>query len=127
MRRKTMFKIGEIATIVGVATLCAALSGCATKTRSVEVDGLFTEAGAGLMALGSVDVMASPIAEESAFVKYAEDNAWLQPSMKLHEIKIMLTGTNSTQNAHKIVKNICEAFIAVKPSVVIDGGEKETK
>lgn len=87
-----------------------ALAGCATKTRSVEVDGLFTQAEAGIVALGSVDVMAAPVGEETALVKYEEDTAWLSPSTKTHAIRIQLTGTNSVASAEGIVRRICAAF-----------------
>lgn len=101
-----------ILTLLGIGTVMVVLAGCATKTRSVQVDGMFTEAGAGLLALGSVDVMAAPVGEETAFVRYEEDNAWLTPSMKLHKIEIMQTGTNSVENMTAIVKSICDAFVA---------------
>lgn len=101
-----------IGVLVGIFVTMVVLAGCATKTRSVQVDGMFTEAGAGLLALGSVDVMAAPVGEESAFIRYEEDNAWLSPSMKLHKIQIMQTGTNSTEKLDVIVKHICEAFIS---------------
>lgn len=108
--------IKEIAKVVGVLVgifvTMVVLAGCATKTRSVQVDGMFTEAGAGLLALGSVDVMAAPVGEETAFIRYEEDNAWLSPSMKLHKIEIMQTGTNSTEKLDMIVKHICETFVS---------------
>lgn len=35
MKRKTIFKIGEIATAVAAATICAALAGCQTVKDAV--------------------------------------------------------------------------------------------
>lgn len=35
MKRKTMFKIGEIATTVAAATICATLAGCQTVKEAV--------------------------------------------------------------------------------------------
>lgn len=87
--------------------LCA-LVGCATKTRNVELDGMYVSE-AGTLAIGSVDVMAAPIGEETATIRYEEDTSWLN-GIKTHEIKIMLTGTNSVPSAHSIVKEICNAF-----------------
>lgn len=114
-----------ILSLLGIGTAMVVLAGCATKTRSVELSGLYANES-GTLAIGSVDVMAAPIGEESAFIKYDEDNAWLSPSMKLHDIKIMLTGTNSTEQASALVKHICEAFIAVKPGadIGIDKGKE---
>lgn len=88
-----------------------ALCGCATKTRSVDMDGMYAS-DAGTLAIGSIEVMAAPVGEETATIKYEEDTAWLSPSTKTHEIKIMLTGTNSVGSAKSIVKDICVAFTA---------------
>lgn len=88
------------------------LSGCATKTRNVELDGMYAS-DAGTLAIGSLDVMAAPMGEESAMIRYEEDTSWLSPHIKTHEIKIMLTGTNSIEKADEIVKSICEAFTQV--------------
>lgn len=89
--------------------------GCATKTRNAELDGMYLSE-TGTLAIGSIDISAAPQGEESASIKYSEDNAWLSPSMKLHEIKIYITGTNSTQNVGEVVKSICTAFVAAKES-----------
>lgn len=96
--------------------------GCATKTRNAELDGMYLSE-TGTLAIGSIDISAAPQGEESASIKYSEDNAWLSPSMKLHEIKIYITGTNSTQNVGEVVKSICTAFVAVKETK--EEGEKK--
>lgn len=95
--------------IVLAVSVC--LSGCATKTRSVDLDGMYVSE-AGTLAIGSVEVMAAPQGEESVSIRYAEDTAWLSPSTKTHAIKIMLTGTNSVASAKGIVADICAAFTA---------------
>lgn len=95
------------------------LSGCGTtKTRNVELSGMYTNAKTGVLGIGAVDIMSAPQGEESATLKYAEDTAWLSPSTKTHEIKIMLTGTNSIEQTEKIVAHICRAFgfVAVQPT-----------
>lgn len=103
--------------------LAAAMVGCATKTRNVEMDGLFVQADSATLALGSVDVMATPQGEEAAIVKYAEDTAWLATfrdnPVKTHFIRIQLTGTNSTAQVAPIVENICKAFV---PTAAIVNG-----
>lgn len=86
-----------------------ALCGCSTKTRNIELDGLYVNKS-GTLAIGSVDVMAAPIGEETATIRYEEDTAWLSPSVKTHEIKIILTGTNAVSSATGIVGSICKAF-----------------
>lgn len=109
--------------------LAAALAGCATKTRNVEMDGLFVQADSATLALGSVDVMATPAGEEAAIVKYAEDTAWLATfrdnPVKTHFIRIQLTGTNSTAQVAPIVKDICRAFVPTAAIINGVGKDKE--
>lgn len=94
--------------LLGAWILC----GCSGKTRIIELDGMYVT-DTGTIAIGSADVMASPLGEESAMICYEEDTAWLSPSTKIHGIKIMLTGTNYTSNAMGIVDSICKAFTTV--------------
>ena len=88
-----------------------ALCGCATKTRSIDMDGMYASE-AGTLAIGSIEVMAAPVGEETAAIRYEEDTAWLSPQTKTRKIKIQLTGTNSVGSAKSIVKDICAAFTA---------------
>ena len=113
---KTKTPIFDIVMFAVGMALLAVCSGCATKTRNIDLDGMyFTEAGS--LAIGSIEVMASPVGEESAAIRYAEDTAWLSPSTKTHEIKILLTGTNAVAAADGIVSNICAAFTATAPQL----------
>lgn len=107
---KMKVPITDILLFFGALALIA-ICGCATKTRSVDMDGMYASE-AGTLAIGSIEVMAAPQGEETATIKYKEDTAWLSPSTKTHEIKIMLTGTNSVGSAKSIVKDICVAFTA---------------
>lgn len=95
--------------VVCVFVLAVLAGGCATKTRNLDLDGMYASE-TGTLAIGSVEVMAAPVGEESASIRYEEDTAWLSPGVKTHEIKIMLTGTNSVSSAKGIVKSICKAF-----------------
>lgn len=110
--------------LAAFAAVAGLVCGCATKTRNVEIDGLFTQAEAGILAVGSVDVMAAPVGEESAIIKYEEDNAWLHPSMKLHSIRIQLTGTNCTTCVTGIVSSVCQAFVSVVPKDAKDNNDQ---
>lgn len=105
------------------AAVVSVLAGCATKTRNVEIDGLFTQAEAGIVALGSVDVQASPIGEETALIKYEEDTAWLSPSTKTHAIRIQLTGSNCVSCVTGVVASICGAFVEASSAPTV---EKQT-
>ena len=88
------------------------LCGCSTKTRNIKLDGLYMNEK-GTIAIGSADIMSAPIGEETATIRYEENTAWLSPSVKTHEIKIMLTGTNAVSDATGIVERICNAFATV--------------
>lgn len=114
---KDYLKLGAAEAAIIVASIAAVvLTGCAsTRSRSIELAGMYASE-AGTLALGSVDIIAAPQGEETATIKYAEDTAWLSPSTKTHEIKIMLTGTNSVEKSEKIVESICNAFVAVAPT-----------
>lgn len=110
---------------LALATIIAAtaiLAGCATKTRSIDLAGMYASES-GTVAIGKVEVQSSPEGVESAAIRYTEDTAWLSPSTKTHSIKILLTGTNAVQSATGIVSSICAAFTATaagdsRPSVV---------
>lgn len=100
-----------------LAVICViCLVGCSTKTRNIELDGIYAT-DAGTLAIGSADITSAPVGEETATIKYAEDTAWLSPSTKLREIKIILTGTNSVGSAATIVESICGAFVETAPIV----------
>lgn len=94
-----------------------ALVGCQTGERSRVIDaaGMYANPASETIALGKVRVVATPKGEESAVIRYDEDNAWLCPSMKLHGLEIFMTGSNSVSQASKIVDSIQSAFVAVHP------------
>lgn len=98
---------------LALATICATalLAGCATKTRSIDLAGMYASES-GTLAIGRIEVQSSPEGVESAAIRYTEDTAWLSPSTKTHSIKILLTGTNAVGSARGIVKSICGAFTA---------------
>lgn len=91
----------------------SALIGCSStdKSRHVSVDGVYANG----MAFGSVDVQAAPSAgNESAMISYKDEADWFKDE-KNHDIQILLAGSNSVENAHTIVSNICAAFIQTAP------------
>lgn len=98
------------------AALAAILAGCATKSRTFDAKGMYVSE-TGQLAVGYVHVDAIPEGTESAVVHYEEDVALLSPSTKTHDIDIILTGTNAVGSAKGVVKAICDAFVAVAPSV----------
>ena len=111
----------HLSIILTAINLCAVAAGCETKTRNVEIDGMFVQAESATLALGTVDVMAAPVGEESAIVKYGEDTAWLSPETKTHSIRIQLTGSNCVDKVDSIIEHICKAFI---PTAAIVNGAK---
>lgn len=102
---------------LALATICATalLAGCATKTRSIDLAGMYASES-GTLAIGRIEVQSSPEGVESAAIRYTEDTAWLSPSTKTHSIKILLTGTNAVNSAEGIVSSICGAFTATAES-----------
>lgn len=108
-RKETNMKTSfAIASIISAAIL----AGCATKTRSIDIAGMYaSESGA--FAIGRIEVQSAPEGVESAAIRYSEDTAWLSPSVKTHGIKIMLTGTNAVSSATGIVESICKTFTTV--------------
>ena len=111
-------------TSLAIASIIAAaiLAGCATKTRSIDLAGMYASES-GTLAIGKIEVQAIPEGVDAALIKYSEDNAWLSPSMKLHEIGITLTGTNSVQKADSIVEHICKAFVEAAPKTSSEARE----
>lgn len=105
--------------------LAFAVGGCQTGERSRVIDaaGMYANPASETIALGKVRVVATPKGEESAVIRYEEDNAWLCPSMKLHGLEIFMTGSNSVSQASKIVDSIQSAFVAVHPKAE-EGSEK---
>lgn len=100
--------------------VCAAIlaaCGCATKTRMVEVKGMYLNSNTGCVAIGAGEVVAVPEGTDSAAIKYQEDTAWLAPSVKTHSLKVLLTGTNCVAQADAIVKSLCEAFVSTAPAL----------
>lgn len=112
--------------IVALATF---LSGCATKTRSIDLAGMYASES-GTLAIGRIEVQSAPEGVESAAIRYTEDTAWLSPTTKTHSIKILLTGTNAVNSAEGIVTSICGAFTAktaAKPSTTDAPEGKESQ
>ena len=106
----------KLIAIAITAALCAIVAGCATKSRTTDIKGMFIS-DSGQLAIGYVHVDAIPEGTESAVIHYKEDVALLAPSKPTHDIDITLTGTNAVSSAEGIVEKICGAFIAVAPSV----------
>ena len=105
--------VARLAILLG---LCL-FTGCASKTRNLDLAGMYASE-AGTVAIGKIELMSAPDGAESAAIRYKEDTAWLSPGTKTHEVKILLTGTNSVEKADGIVKHICEAFkVAASPSL----------
>lgn len=108
--------IDRILSIIAAACCAAFLAGCASaKSRSVDADGMFVSE-TGQLAIGRLHVDAIPEGTDSAVIHYSEDTPLLKPSMKTHDIDVILTGTNSVMSATNIVHSICEAFAKVAAS-----------
>lgn len=92
-----------------LAALCV---GCGTleKSRSSDVDGVFVQPEAGILAAGSVEITSTPSGEESSIIKFGKSYKYFQ-SQPDYDLKIHMTGTNSVAKVPDVVKSICEAFV----------------
>lgn len=102
------------------------LTGCKTKTRNLDLAGMYASE-AGTLAIGKIEVMSAPKGEESAHIRYKEDTAWLSPSTKTHEVKILITGTNAVDKVDSLVKSICEAFKVAASPTPLESPEPESQ
>lgn len=106
------------AAIISGAAAAIAMAGCTSdKVRDVEVGGMYVNGYTETLAIGKGRVTSIPSEREAMAAHYREDTAWLSPSTKTHELDLFLVGTNSVENAEKIVDHICSAFKEVAPTV----------
>lgn len=100
---------------LGVLAIC----GCATqeKTRSLDMKGVYVS-DSGKIAFGSVKIQSAKAGAEAAMISYTESVPILCDE-KERNVHVTLSGTNSCQNAAKIVRDICNAFTAV--AVITNG------
>ena len=100
---------------VGAAILA---TGCTSdKVLDGGVKGMYVNGYTETLAIGAGRVTSIPGEREAMAAHYREDTAWLSPSTKTHELDLFLVGTNSVENAEKIVDHICQAFKEVAPTV----------
>lgn len=94
---------------LGVLAIC----GCATqeKTRSLDMEGAYVS-DSGKIAFGSVKIQSAKAGAEAAMISYTESVPMFCDE-KERNVHVTLSGTNSCQNAAKIVRDICKAFITV--------------
>lgn len=96
---------------LGVLAIC----GCATttqeKTRSLDMKGAYVS-DSGKIAVGSVKIQSAKAGAEAAMISYTESVPMFCDE-KERNVHVTLSGTNSCQNAAKIVRDICSAFTAV--------------
>lgn len=126
MKAELKITIMHLAFLVALVALAYCAAGCATKSRSIEIKGMFVSES-GQLAIGYGHVDAIPEATDSAVIHYKEDVALLSPSTKTHDIDIILTGSNSVSSSQGIVKKICEAFVQVAPSMAKTNAESVAK
>ena len=109
-----MKKLMMITAAVGAVAM---MTGCTSMVRDIEVKGMYVNGYSETLAIGAGRVTSIPGEREAMAAHYREDTAWLSPSTKTHELDLFLVGTNSVENAEKIVDHICQAFKEVAPTV----------
>lgn len=112
--------------LIIVAALAALACGCATKSRHVELKGMYVNGKTGAVAIGYGEVDAIPEGTESATMRYSEDTAWLQPQIKTHDIRVLLTGTNAVEHIVDVVKSICDAYQSTAPAIMQSNAQVAT-
>ena len=107
------------------ASVAAMITGCSTpsKMRDVEVKGMYVNGYSEVLAIGAGRVTSIPGEREAMAAHYREDTAWLQPSIKTHELDLFLVGSNTVENADKIIEHICKAFADVAPDMAKTNAE----
>lgn len=107
------------------ASAAAMLTGCSTpaKMRDVELKGMYVNGYSETLAIGAGRLTSIPGEREAMAAHYREDTAWLQPSIKTHELDLFLVGSNTVANADKIIEHICKAFADVAPDMVKTNAE----
>lgn len=105
----------DIALFAAGIALLAVCTGCSGKTHHVDLAGMYATQ-AGTLAVGSIEIQSAPDGTESAMVSYEDDTSWFSDAKK-HNIRILLTGTNSVAAAEGVVSNICAAFVATAPVI----------
>lgn len=121
--------MNHLAALVLLAAISLLLDGCssAPKAKAADVKGMYANAATETVAIGAARITILPEAIESFVARYREDTAWLSPATKTHELEIFMTGTNSTQNAAAVVKEICNAFVVVAPGADAPAPTEEEK
>lgn len=112
--------------LIIIAALAALACGCATKSRHVELKGMYVNGKTGAVAIGYGEVDAIPEGTESATMRYSEDTAWLQPQIKTHDIRVLLTGTNAVEHIVDVVKSICDAYQSTAPAIMQSNAQVAT-
>ncbi len=124
---KSMFENGTLGLLFLLVVGCAmiALSGCSSpkKLRDIELKGMYINGYSETLAIGAGKLTSIPGDREALAAHYKEDTAWLSPQTKTHAIDIFLVGTNSVENAPRIIESICTAFASVAPTVSSNNAE----
>ena len=117
-----MKKLTMIAVLAAVAAM---MTGCSSsgKMRDVELKGLYVNGYSEVLAIGTGRLTSIPGERSAMAAHYREDTAWLQPSVKTHELDLFLVGSNTVDNADKIVECICKTFADIAPDVAKTNAE----
>jgi len=104
-----------------VAAAAAVLVGCASdRAKNCDVDGMYVNGGTGSMALGSIELTATPTGGESFVLKVDQDTPWVNPTgEKMNHARCMMTGSNTCSHVEKVVEHLCKIFVPVSVTNVV--------
>ena len=111
--------------ITAAACAVAMMSGCSSpaKMRDIGLKGMYVNGYSEVLAIGAGRLTSIPGEREAMAAHYREDTAWLQPSIKTHELDLFLVGSNTVLNADKIIEHVCKAFADVAPGIAATDAE----
>lgn len=90
--------------------MAATLVGCiSAKSRQISAAGMYTDAKSGALVIGTADVRAVMPGESALMATYAEDTAWLSPTVKTHSFEVVICGTNAPPHYEAVVARLCAA------------------
>jgi len=97
--------------IIAEIVIAAAACGCKSdRVKDLELEGMFTQAESGTVAIGSIEIQAAPVASESVALKMWWDSPLLAPSEVRPCARLMMSGTNTCAKADEIVQAITKAI-----------------
>jgi len=97
--------------LLAAAFCCVFIVACKSdRTKDLELNGMFTQADSGTVAVGSIEIQAAPTAAESVSLKMWWTSPFLAPSEVRPCARLIVSGSNTSEKADKMVDAIAKAI-----------------